>query len=186
MLQAQIDIIDETGHTEESVTIVGSGRVWLGMRDTGGYLHADEAAPDLAVICQEGTRVSIEVKVANALQRDNALVGIGSFELAPARDATIAFVEQLHRYVRVKQLVVHGELLRGGAIIHTTPSSLVRRAQASAARGAVEVTEQLQRLREQGKIDEDGNILVAWPDDRASRASADRRVRDQDDLRGNR
>lgn len=172
MLQAQIDIIDEAGHTEESVTIVGSGRVSLGTRDPGGYLHADEAASDLAVICQEGTRVSIEVKVANALQRDNTFVGIGSFDLSPARDA-IAFVKQLHRYVRVKQLVVHGELLRGGAIIHTTPSSLVRRAQASAARGAVEVTEQLRRLREQGKIDEDGNILVAWPDDMQAGSSTD-------------
>jgi len=78
MLQAQIDIVDEAGHTEESVTIVGSGRVSLGARQTGGYLHADEAAPDLAVIAQDGGRVSIEVKAANALQRDNAFLATGS------------------------------------------------------------------------------------------------------------
>jgi hypothetical protein len=65
----------------------------------------------------------------------------------------------------VKQIFVNGELLAGGAVIHSAPSALVRRAQASAARGAVEVTRQLQRLREQGKIDDDGNILVPWPDD---------------------
>lgn len=74
MLQAQIEIVDEAGHTEESVTILGSGWVSLGMRETGGYLHADEAAPDLAVIAQDGTRVSIQVKVPNALQHDDAFL----------------------------------------------------------------------------------------------------------------
>src|SRR5882762_7931483 len=113
MLQAQIDIIDEAGHPEESVTIVGSGRVSLGRRETGGYLHADEAAPDIAVISHDGLRVLIEVKVANALQRDNGFLATGSFDLGPARDATVAFIEPFHRYVSVKQNIVHGELLRG-------------------------------------------------------------------------
>ncbi len=165
MLQAQIEIVDEAGHTEESATILGSGRVSLGTRQTGGYLHADEAAPDLAVIVQEGARVSIEVKVANALQRDSAFIALGSLDLASVRNTTVAFIEQLRRYVKVKQIFVNGELLSGGAVIHSTTSSLVRRAQASAARGAVEVTQRLQRLRDQGKIDEHGNILVPWPDD---------------------
>jgi len=65
----------------------------------------------------------------------------------------------------VKQIIVNGELLSGSAAIHSTSSSLVRRAQAAAARGAVEVTKELQQLRDQGKIDEHGNILVPLPDD---------------------
>ncbi|TMQ09137.1 MAG: hypothetical protein E6J90_38620 [Deltaproteobacteria bacterium] len=165
MLQAQIDIIDEAGHPEESVTIVGSGRVSLGRRETGGYLHVDEAAPDIAVISHDGRRLLIEVKVANALQRDNDFLAAGSLDLSLARDATVAFIEQFGRYVSVKQNVVHGELLSGSAIIQTRPSSLISRAQALAARGAAEVTQQLQRLRDQGKIDEHGNVLVPWPDD---------------------
>jgi len=173
MLQAQIDIVDEAGHTEESVTIVGSGRVSLGTRASGGYLHADEAAPDLAVIAQDGTRVSIEVKAENALQHDDAYIATGSFDLTPAQSVTVAFIERLRRYVRVRQVTVNGELLRGGAIIHTTPSSLISRAQASAARGAVEVTQQLRRLRDQGKIDEHGNVLVPWPDDMKADSSND-------------
>jgi len=104
MLQAQIDIVDEAGDTEESVTILGSGRISLGTRQTGGYLHADEAPPDLAVIVQDGARVSIEVKVANALQQDNVFIARGSFDLAPAQPATVAFIEQLRRYVKVKQI----------------------------------------------------------------------------------
>jgi hypothetical protein len=73
----------------------------------------------------------------------------------------------------VKQVIVRGELLRGSAVIHTSPSSLVSRAQASAARGAVEVTQQLQRLHAQGKIDENGNVLVPWPDDMKAGSSTD-------------
>jgi hypothetical protein len=173
MLQAQIDIIDEAGRTEESVTIVGSGRISLGTRATGGHLHVDEAAPDLAMIAQDGARVSIEVKVANALQRDNAFIATGSLDLGQPGNATVAFVERLRRYVRVKQVNVNGELLRGAAIIHTTPSSLLRRAQASASQGAVEVTQQLQRLQQQGKIDERGNVIVPWPDDMSSDSTTD-------------
>lgn len=78
MLQAQIEIVDEAGRTEESMTILGSGRVSLGARQTGGYLHADEAATDLAVITQEDARVSINVKMANALERDRAFITPGS------------------------------------------------------------------------------------------------------------
>jgi hypothetical protein len=173
MLQAQIDIVDEAGHTEESVTILGSGQVSLGTRETGGYLHADEAAPDLAVITQDGTSVSIDVKVANALQRDNVFIARGSFDLGPANQTTISFVEHIRRYVKVKQIFVNSELLSGGAVIHSTPSSLIARARASIARGAVEVAQELQELRDQGKIDEHGNLLVPWPDDMRPDSSTD-------------
>jgi hypothetical protein len=85
----------------------------------------------------------------------------------------VAFIEEARRYVKVKQVFVSGELLRGGAVIHSTPSSLLRRAQASAAQGAALVTQQLQRLRDQGKIDEHGNVLVPWPDDMKPGSSTD-------------
>lgn len=167
MLQAQIDIVDEAGQTEESVTILGSGRVSLGTRQTGGYLHADEAAPDIAVIAHDGKRVLIQVKRANSLQRDHVFLAEGPSDLAALKDILLAFIEPFQRYVRVKQMVVDGELWGPSAVIHTMSSSLslIRRAQESAARGAIEVTQQLQRLRDQGKIDEHGNILVPWPDD---------------------
>jgi hypothetical protein len=173
MLQAQIDIVDEAGHTEETVTILGAGRVSLGTRQTGGYLHADEAAPDLAVIVHDGAGVSIEVKVANALQRDNSFIALGHLDLAATHNSLVAFIEQLRRYIKVNQIFVSGELLRGGAVIHTAPSSLLSRARASATRGAAEVRDQLHRLREQGKIDEQGKILVPWPDDMKPGSSTD-------------
>jgi hypothetical protein len=180
VLQAQIDILDEAGRPKESMTILGSGRVSLGKRQTGRYLHVDEAAPDLVVIRQDGTRVSIEVKASNVLQRDDVFVAKGSFELEPAHGEFLAFLEATRGYLlRVKQVVVRGELLCGSAIIHHAPSSpmpassLMDRAQASAKRGAAEVTEQLRRLRDQGKIDDHGNILVAWPDDMNAGSSTD-------------
>ena len=113
----------------------------------------------------DGERLLIQVKAPNSLQRDNTFIAKGSFNLSWEQHALVAFIQQLRRYVKVKQIFVNGELLSGGAVIHSTTSSLVRRAQASAARGAVEVTQRLQRLRDQGKIDEHGNILVPWPDD---------------------
>ena len=165
MLQAQIDIVDEAGHTEESVTIVGSGQVSLGTRQAGGYLHANEAEPDFAVIAKDGDRLWIEVKQPNALRRDTGFLATGSLEVASSSDATLAFIAELQRYLKIARVVVRGELLSGSAVIHTAPSSLLRRARTSAARGMLEVSEQLERLRAQGKIDDQGNILVPWPDD---------------------
>jgi len=173
MLQAQIEIVDEAGRTEESMTILGSGRVSLGARQTGGYLHADEAATDLVVIIQEDARVSINVKVANAIECDSAFIAPGSVHHVSTHHAMVAFIEQARRYVKVKQIFVNGELLSGDAIIYYGPSSLVRRAQASAALGAIEVTKELQALRDQGKIDEHGKLLVPWPDDMKPGSSSD-------------
>src|SRR5262245_41574048 len=136
------------------MTILGSGRVAVGARGTGGYLHVDEALPDLAVIVHDGSSVSIEVKVANALQRDNTLIAPGRLEVAAAPDNMVAFIQQLHRYLKVKQIFVTGELVQGRAVIHTKPSSVLSRAQALAAQGAIEVSQRLRRLRDQGKIDE--------------------------------
>ena len=113
------------------------------------------------------------MKVANALQRDNGFITQGALDLAPMRNTTVAFIEQLRRYVKVKQIFVNGELVQGGAVIHSATSSLIRRAQTSAARGAIEVTQRLLRLRDQGKIDEHGNILVSWPDDMKPGSSTD-------------
>jgi hypothetical protein len=56
-------------------------------------------------------------------------------------------------------------LLIGGAVIRSTPSSFQSRLDEMAARGTRRVTEQLDRLRAQGKIDDRGNLLVALPDD---------------------
>jgi hypothetical protein len=173
MLQAQIDIVDEAGQTEESVTILGPGRVSLGMRPSGGYLHVDEAAPDLAVITQDGGLLSIDVKVAGSLQRDNNFIAKGSLSLSFAPHALVAYILQLRRYVKVKQTVVNGELMSGGAVIHSTSSSLLDRARVAIAQGSVEVARELQELRDQGKIDELGNILVPLPDDMKPDSSTD-------------
>jgi len=172
MLQAQIDIVDEAGQTEESVTILGSGRVSLGTRETGGYLHADEAGVDLAVITQDGERLLIQVKAPNSLQRDNTFIAKGSFNLS-FEHALVAFILQHGRYLKVKQTAVNGELISGGAVIHSTPSSLDARVRASIAQGSIEVAQELQELRAAGKIDEQGNVLVACPDDMQPDSSTD-------------
>ncbi len=178
MLQAQIEILDEAGHTEESVTLLGSARVSLGIRPSGGYLHVDEAAPDLAVIVHDGERVSIEVKAANSLQRDNAFLATGAFKVSFAQHALVAFILQLRRYVKVTQIVVNGELMSGGAVIHSTRPSVLSRARASIARGAIEVAQELQELRGQGKIDEHGNLLVSWPNDMKPLADRSLKIKD--------
>jgi hypothetical protein len=167
MLQAQIDIIDEAGHPEESVTIVGSGRVSLGTRATGGHLHTDEAETDLAVIVHDGTSVSIDVKQQNAHQPAMHV----KLEPGAARRDYEMFIAAVRRCLEVKQVFVDGDLLQGNAIIHKMApaasissammsSPLVRRAQPLIAQGAAEVTRE---LREQGKIDEHGDLIVPWP-----------------------
>jgi hypothetical protein len=167
MLQAQIDIVDESGHTEESATILGSGRVSIGKRATGGLLHADEAELDFVAVTQDGAEVVIQVKAAPNQNQGDTRIALGS-----AKKAFELFIEAVDRRVKVTRVVAAGNLLRGNAIIHTPApvndplaSSLVRRTQALAARGAVAVSQQLQRLRDQGKIDESGKLLVPFPDD---------------------
>lgn len=175
MLQAQIDIVDEAGHTEESMTILGSGRVSLGARETGGYLHADEIETDLAVIVQDGTSVSIDVKEQNAHQ-PGAHIKLELVEPGAAPRQHVMFIETLRRRLEVRQVFVDGDLLQGNALFHTMvpaarvvpammSSSLIRRAQPLIAQGALEVTRELRELREQGKIDEHGDLIVPWPDD---------------------
>lgn len=166
MLQAQIDIVDEAGHVEESMLIVGSGRVSIGTRPTGGYLHTDEAETDLIVVTRDGMQTLIQVKTGPASAPVPLFVEDGT-----TLRKHVSFIEALRRHLEIQQIFVAGALLQGNAIIQRVApsgalsSSLVRRAQASIARGTAEVTEQLQRLRGQGKIDEEGNVLVPWPDD---------------------
>jgi hypothetical protein len=74
----------------------------------------------------------------------------------------LSLLEMLQAQVDIVDEAGHTE---ESVTIHTAPSSLLSRARASIARGTVEVAQELQRLREQGKIDEHGNILVPWPDD---------------------
>ena len=164
MLQAQIEIVDETGHTEDSVTIVGSGRVSIGRRGTGALLHADEAEADYAVIEKSDEQVCIQVKIRDGWHEDVILFNdLKAYE---------RFIHGLERSLRIKRVLADGDLLQGSAIIRTiiasgnpVTSSLVRRAQASAERGAAAVSQQLQRLRDQGKIDDHGKLLVPAPDD---------------------
>lgn len=163
MLQAQIEIVDEAGHTEDLVTIVGAGQVSVGMR-AGSCLHTDEATPDLAVIWHSGSRVWVQVKAANALRQHDRYLAQGSIDVV--QPVFVAFIEAPRRYLKVRPLRVDGAaLLAGGAVIRSTPSSFQSRLDEMAARGAQRVTEQLDRLRTQGKIDDRGNLLVALPDD---------------------
>jgi hypothetical protein len=117
------------------------------------------------VITQDGGLLSIDVKVAGTLQRDNTFIARGSLNLSFAPHAVVAYILQLRRYVKVTQTVINGELMSGGAVIHSMPSSLIDRARATIAQGSIEVARELQELRDQGKIDELGNILVPLPDD---------------------
>jgi hypothetical protein len=160
MLQAQIEIVDESGRTEESARILGSGRVSIGKRTTGGLLHVDEAESDYGSVVKDGAEVVVQLKSGSARYALDAL-----------HRAIDVFLDEAVRHLKVTQVVADGDLLAGNAIIRTLPSSaplgssLVRRAQASAARGAVAVSQQLQRLRDQGKLDESDRLLVPLPAD---------------------
>ena len=169
VLQAQIEIIDELERTEDSVTIVGSGQVSLGMRN-GSYLHvneaglADDGGVDLALISHSGSQILVQVKAANALRQDNQYLALGPVNVAEAW--FVAVIERFQRVLKVRSLRVEGSaLLVGGAVIRSTPSTLQSRLDEMAVRGTQRVRAQLDRLHAQGKIDDAGNLLVPLPDD---------------------
>jgi hypothetical protein len=182
MLQAQIEIVDEAGRVEDAVTIVGSGQVSVGMRD-GSYLHADEAAPDLAVIQHTGSQVLIVVKCTDTLRQDDRYLARGAIDIlrptlliVPGLPGIVepGLPEVRPRYLKIKPLHIEGtELLSGGAVIRSTPSSFQSRLDEMAARGTQRVRDQLDRLRAQGKIDAAGNALVPLPADMLSDSPTD-------------
>jgi hypothetical protein len=83
------------------------------------------------------------------------------------KEVFVATIQAMKRQMRVRTIIVPGSSLVGtrGAVIRSQPSGLEAWAARSAAQGAVVVSDQLARLRAEGKIDENGKVLVELPDD---------------------
>jgi hypothetical protein len=177
MLQAQIEIVDEGGRTEDSVTIVGSGEVSLRMHN-GSYLHVDiaglvkDSTSELAVISHSGSEITVQVKAGNALRQGGRYLAPGAVDVAEVW--FVAEIERFRRVLKVRTVWVKGSaLLAGGAVIRSTPSSLQSRLDEMALRGTQRVRDQLGRLQSQGKIDAAGDLLVPWPEDMKADSKTD-------------
>jgi hypothetical protein len=83
------------------------------------------------------------------------------------KEAFVEWLEVIKRKMRVRTITVPGSTLLGGrgAVIRSQPSELEAWTAQSATRGAAVVTEELARLRAEGKIDENGKVLVELPND---------------------
>lgn len=172
LAQALIEIVDESGTTEDSVMIMGPGEISLGARD-GTYLHVDRASPDIAVILQTGDQLSIQIKLDDAIRQDEDFLAIGPI-VVPGNTEFIGFIQKLQRFVRVRSIMIEAALLTvNGVVFRTQRSRLQQLADRSIAVGRKQVTEQLARLRARQVIDARGNLLVPAPADMDPGSSTD-------------
>ena len=166
LTEAQIEIVDESGVVEDRVRIVGTGEVALATTGTA-WLQLPSDAPaevDAVITLRDGT-VTIEAKKFEALRVDNEFLPIAKpRDVHRALTALIAAVRR-HLHVRAVEMPTSSLMSPAGAVIREQSSELERRLAASAARGAVKVSEQLARLRARGLIDDQGNPLTPLPRD---------------------
>lgn len=174
LTEAEIEILDESGHIEDRVRIVGSGEVALATAGTPRLLIVAEGASDIdAIIKLLDGAVTIEAKKHQALHVDEGFLPMA--EPYAAQRATIATLAAVNRRLRVRAVQVPNasQMGPGGVVIREQPSSFERWLSESTAKGAAEVSEELAWLRERGMIDEQGRILVPFPEDMSPESKTD-------------
>lgn len=174
LTEAQIEIVDDAGHVEDRVRIVGTGEVALATNGTSRLQVITEGPAEIdAIIRLRDGFVTIEAKKPDALRVNDAFL-----PMAQPRDiqrALIAFIYAARRHLHVRTIEDPSSSLMSpaGAVIREQPSELVRQAAAAAAKGIAKVQEHLARLRERGAIDEQGKLLVPFPEDMKPESKTD-------------
>ena len=161
LTEAQIEVFDDQGQVHERVRIVGDGEVAL---DDATLRATDEGdTPDAVIRLRNGV-VTFEAKIPTKVLVNGRVI---SARVTLDKEAFVEWLEVIKRKMRVRTITVPGSTLLGGrgAVIRSQPSQLEAWAAQSSAQGARVVAEQLARLRAEGKIDENGKVLVELPDD---------------------
>ena len=166
LTEAQIEIVDETGNVEDRVRIVGTGEVALATTGTS-WLQLPSDAPaeiDAVITLRDGT-VMIEAKKFEALRVDDEFL-----PMAKPRDVQrglVALIAAVRRHLHVTTVEVPTSSLMSpaGAVIREQSSEFVRQSSAAIAKGVIRMREQLAQLRARGAIDEQGRLLVPFPED---------------------
>jgi hypothetical protein len=166
LTEAQIEIVDEAGHVEDRVRIVGAGEIALATKDRARLQSTSEDPADVdAIIALRGGSVTVEAKKPRALRVDDEFLPMAQPRFVPqGLNALIAAVRRTLR-VRTVEDPTASPMGPGGIVIREEPSELVRQASAAATKGLVKVREHLDRLRARGAIDEQGRLLVPPPED---------------------
>jgi hypothetical protein len=166
LTEAQIEIVDDAGHVEDRVRIVGTGEVALATKGTSRLQMTSDDPTDVdAVITLRDGAVTIEAKKHQALHVDGVFLPME--KPRQVQQQLIAFIAAVKRHLHVRTVVARTASLMGpgGVVIRDEPSELEQWLSAAAARGAVKVSEQLTRLRARGIIDDQGKLLVPFPED---------------------
>lgn len=166
LTEAQIEIVDETGHVEDRVRIVGTGEIALATKDRAWFqLTSDDPADVDAIIALHGGSVTVEARKPKALRVDDAFLPMAQPRGVPR--VLVALIAAVKRTLRVRtvELPTASLMTPGGAVIREETSDFERRLSESVARGAAKVSEQLADLRARGMIDEQGKLLVPLPED---------------------
>src|SRR5689334_15199975 len=168
LAEAQVEIVDDADEVSDRVRIVGSGEIGLATKGRCELQvvssEGGRAQPDMVIVLRDGAAF-VEVKAPGKLHVNGKELGRAE-RLAVDREL-IVHIATMHRRLRVRTtFLANASLLSpAGAVIRTTPSQLEAWAMHAAARGALEVTEELARLRANGSIDENGKLLVPFPAD---------------------
>ena len=166
LTEAQIEIVDEAGHVEDRVRIVGTGEVALATKDRAWLQLPSEDPTDVdAIIALRDGFVVVEAKKPRALRVDEDFLPIAQPRGVP--DGLVALIAAVNRHLHVRTVEVPSASAMGpgGIVIREETSDFERWLDESAARGAAEVSEQLADLRARGMIDEHGKLLVPFPED---------------------
>lgn len=168
LTEARIEIVDLTGHVEDRVSIIGKGEVGLSTKGRCEFQAMSpgrpDVNPDVVIVLRDGD-VYVQVKAAGTLQVNGKDLAIA--ERTNVRDEWVASIGIVERrlHVRTVVLATASLLSAAGAVIQSKPSQLEAWSARAATRGGRKVSEHLARLRAKGSIDENGNLLVAVPED---------------------
>lgn len=177
LAQAQIEIVDDAGETQDRVLIVGAGEVELATqgRCELRVVLPERAgpSPDVLIALRDGA-VIVEAKAPGTLQVNGKALDCAE-RLAVDRELIAQILTAMHRHLRVRatRLTTASLLSPAGAVIRTKPTPLEAWSTRAAARGARKVSEHLARLRASGTIDENGQLLVPLPADMNPDSSTD-------------
>jgi hypothetical protein len=136
LTEAQIEIVDEAGHVEDRVRIVGTGEVALATRGTSRLqLPSDDPAEVDAIIALRDGMVTVEVKRQQVLRVDDTFLPVG--KPRDVQRQLVALIAAVRRHLHVRTVVVPTSSMMspGGVVIRYQPSELERWASAAAARG---------------------------------------------------
>lgn len=174
---ACIELVDDLGHAEDTVTMVGSGAS-VSLQEDDQHrvsMNAFRSAADIAWVSLRGDgTVEVEIVRRDAFMPGHPPLGSGRLHVAVASKIEL-WLDAVKKYIRVRSVTADLQELRGCEVlavvfrpadITDTESAALRSwAEGTMREGMEQVQARLDRLRRAGLIDENDRRVVDLPAD---------------------